>query len=260
MIFIKHLILIILSFFFRGLGDNGAVPMYHSIGDNKLFFTTTPKNFEFQMSYIKQKGYKVISLGQMVCKIKNKEPVGGFVSITFDDGYKDFMLNALPVLEKYKFPATVFVITGKLGESVNLKGSVAGLQMMSAEDIKKISLSNQLIDFMPHTRNHPDISKIDFKDAIEEIETSRRDIENITGKKANIFAYPKGKYTAEIRNHLKNSSDWLGAVTTLSGLVKSNCYSIFDLKRIAIDSKISFNVFKALLSYSIEIYNHLKSH
>jgi len=87
--------------------------MYHSIsgGDNSL--CVTPENFARQMSFLKEKGYTVISMESLVRAVNNgKKFLPRTVVITFDDGFEDNFTRAFPVLAKYDMPATIFLVTG----------------------------------------------------------------------------------------------------------------------------------------------------
>lgn len=85
------------------------VSMYHRIndvvGDRLGELTVSVSNFENQLCYYKEK-YQILKLDEEWTSLKKT----GLV-ITFDDGYADNILNALPLLEKYQIPATIFVTT-----------------------------------------------------------------------------------------------------------------------------------------------------
>lgn len=67
------------------------------------------ENFEEQVRYIKE-NYNVVRFEDDWTCLKDKSIV-----LTFDDGYADNYWNALPILEKYEVPATIFVSSGNLG-------------------------------------------------------------------------------------------------------------------------------------------------
>ncbi|WP_029272136.1 polysaccharide deacetylase family protein [Flavobacterium sp. KJJ] len=85
------------------------VLMYHRVNDikdDKLGqLTVSVKNFENQLRYFKDK-YQILKLNEDWTSLKKS----GLV-ITFDDGYADNIINALPLLEKYQIPATIFITT-----------------------------------------------------------------------------------------------------------------------------------------------------
>jgi len=255
--FFKRLLLALLSLMSPGLGNRGAILMYHSVDRNNLFFTVMPEEFDRQMKYLKDKRYKVIPLSEMIVRLKEGESVAKCVSITFDDGYSDFIKHAFPVLRRYGFPATVFLITGELGKTRSPKGSKTALTIMSESDVRHIGAATELIEFMPHTVSHPDLDAISLEDAKREIDDSRRAVELLTKKPADVLAYPRGRHTAEVVAHLRASGEWLGAVTADTGLVHTGD-SLFLLKRIPVDSATKFSIFKKKLSGAIELYEKAK--
>src|SRR5215216_6272701 len=95
--------------------------MYHAVSQssenpNKIF--TSPILFEAQMRYLRRRNLRGVSIREL----RRAERMGntnGLVGITFDDGYEDFLQNAVPVLERFGFSATVFMVAGMLGEENN---------------------------------------------------------------------------------------------------------------------------------------------
>jgi peptidoglycan/xylan/chitin deacetylase (PgdA/CDA1 family) len=92
--------------------------MYHSVAqDDKARFIEprnriAPRLFERQMAYLRE-ARRVVSLSRLVDEIAAGEsPPAGTVCITFDDGYRDNLTVAAPLLEKYRLPATLFLVTG----------------------------------------------------------------------------------------------------------------------------------------------------
>jgi peptidoglycan/xylan/chitin deacetylase (PgdA/CDA1 family) len=87
---------------------------YHRVGvhgENYGGASISIEHFRKQIAYIK-KHYKVKSLHQVINHIRNNSDRGkDFVTITFDDGYRDIYTNAYPVLKKYCIPATIFLIS-----------------------------------------------------------------------------------------------------------------------------------------------------
>lgn len=251
MLLIKRLILIIFSFFFPGLGKKGCILMYHSVGESSHFVTVRLSEFERQMKYLKDKMHKVVPLKELCRRMAAGESIAGLVAITFDDGYEDNFKNAFPILKKYGFPATIFLITGKL--SVGQEES--GLPLLEKDQILEMQRSG-LIDFMPHTRTHEKLHRMSFEEAVENIEGSREDVVSLLGTDADILAYPRGRYTPELVRHLKESR-WMAAVTSETGLVRAGD-DPYRLKRIPVDAGTPFTVFKAKLSRGIDFFQKLK--
>ena len=84
--------------------------MYHSIVDyqqDPFNITIRPKRFEQHMRWLHRRGRRCTSVGELVEAWRNNT-ASGMVGLSFDDGYADFIDNALPVLRRYGFSATLF--------------------------------------------------------------------------------------------------------------------------------------------------------
>ncbi|HBG78598.1 MAG TPA: hypothetical protein DDW84_07135 [Phycisphaerales bacterium] len=94
-----------------------VILLYHRIADEPMDYQllcTSPENFESHLKTLSQ-NYRVIRLAELLDEIKNNRFVPNTIALTFDDGYADNFTNALPLLEKYKIPATIFVTSGMVG-------------------------------------------------------------------------------------------------------------------------------------------------
>ena len=103
---------------------NGAILTYHRIlpdekikDDLDVGLAVPASNFEKQIKLLKAK-YDIVSIDELINNLKLKKKEKFLLSITFDDGYKDNLNFALPVLEHYKIPATIYIITRFLDTEV----------------------------------------------------------------------------------------------------------------------------------------------
>src|SRR5919199_415367 len=92
--------------------------MYHSIatlvsGPHTL--CVPPALFEAQMLYLKRRNLRGVSMRELQ-QAMSIGSTRGLIGLTFDDGYEDFLHNAVPVLERLGFSATVFLVAGMLGK------------------------------------------------------------------------------------------------------------------------------------------------
>ncbi len=214
--------------------------MYHSVGDNGLFFTTGFNDFKRQLSYLNEKKINVISLFQLFEYLENKKEIPKkTIVLTFDDGYEDNYTNVFPILKKYNFPAAIFLTVGIVGAEKDKHG----LKMLDWEQIKKMNDSG-LIDFEPHTVSHQKLSKIDLVDAEKEILESKKIIEEKLNKKCAFFAYPFGNYNEKIIGIAKNNFK-LGL--TVKGGRADLSSDLCEIKRNSIDSATTFNQFKYII-------------
>lgn len=78
---------------------------------NGFYPETSTRDFEKQIVHL-AKNYKIISLDEIVHRIKNRRSLRSCVAITFDDGFRDNYEIAYPILKKYNVPATIFLTTG----------------------------------------------------------------------------------------------------------------------------------------------------
>lgn len=240
--------------FSHGIFLNKAVIlMYHSVGNNGVFFTVDASEFQKQMDYLSENGYSVISLSELIKDLNNGTKVPKKCAVlTFDDGYQDNYENAFPILRKHGFPATIFVATGFIGKTMNNSYNEP-LPMLTWDQIKEMHGSG-IIEFEPHTASHKKLPGLSREEAVWEVGESKRRIEEQLKKKCRVFAYPYGSYEKRIQNILGNQG-FCGAVTTSEGLVSRKKRQLFALPRNSIDSSVNLVGFRAKLSNSIVVYN-----
>lgn len=252
--FIKTIIFYLLNLVFcRGLFlKNPVILMYHSVGDNEVFFTVKTEEFAKQMDYLSKNNYNVVPLSALLDKSKTR---GKTVVLTFDDGYGDNYKNVFPVLKKHGFPATIFLATGFIGSNMNNSYNKP-LDMLSWDQIKEMHNSG-IIDFEPHTKNHKNFANIPTGESSNEVGLSKSDIESNLGKRCGFFAYPHGEYNDKIKEVLKNFG-FSGAVCTKEGFFRKGD-DLFSLRRNSIDRTVNMEVFKGKLGYSNIVYQLFKN-
>ncbi len=218
------------------LHRRAAILMYHSIGNAPMFFVVHEKEFTWQMAYLYQKQYRVISLIELIHLIATGEKIPRkTVILSFDDGYEDTYSAVFPILKRYGFPATIFVTTGWVGDK-NLAIGRDGIRfpMLDTRQIHEM-YSSGLISFAPHTSTHPRLSRSAPDGARREILGSKVALEKIISG-ASVFAYPYGDYDAYSLGIVREVFD--AAVTVRQGLVSSGD-SLWELPRQSVDSLVT---------------------
>ena len=188
--------------------------MYHSISDDFLFddysqMTTPLPLFEAQMAFLYENNYHIISSNQMVdILILKKSFPNKTVVLTFDDGFKD-NLKVLPVLEKYRFPATIFVTTSYIEK---------GAPYLSYKEIKFLT-DSKLFTVGSHTLSHRVLRKLSDAELKREIMVSKKVLENIVLKPVSLFAYPFGSYGAYDKRAIRflKQAGYKAAFSTIAG-------------------------------------------
>lgn len=247
------LALFAVSFYFFYMKPRRVTPilMYHAIGgDKSSTLHVTPGNFSRQMKFLRDNGYSVISLDDLVDGIKSgKQFVPKTVAITFDDGFEDNYLYAFPVLAKYDMPVIIFLITGYAGER---EGYVSWDQV-------RLMMDND-IDFGGHTRNNVYLPALqDTRRLWEEVKGCREDIKDHTGKEAEYFCYPTGGFNEKVKTAVKNAG-YKGACTTNRGFDRRN-RDVYELNRVKVtnsDTTRPFH-FRAKLSGYYNVFRGLRS-
>ncbi len=226
--------------------DRASILMYHSISGQKDHFSAiSPEVFNQQMAYLAATKRAVISLTELVRRLRTREPLGGPTVLTFDDGYRDNYTTVFPLLKQYNFPATIFVTTNLIGNP----------GYCSAEELREMHNSG-LIALEPHTLSHPRLTKLPRVDAEREIRESQRVLQEILGATPALFAYPYGDFSGETVG-LAREVGFAGAVTVAEGTVGSDT-DPFLLPRNAIDRSTTFSQFRGKVSRAIDRYASLK--
>jgi peptidoglycan/xylan/chitin deacetylase (PgdA/CDA1 family) len=217
---------------------------------NDSFYTVLPDEFARQMDYLRKK-YKILSLTEIVefAEGKRNLPMKS-VAITFDDGYYDNYLLAYPYFREHNVPATIFVCTSRVGESIPLDG--IPLKALGWNEIIEMSRDNIVIG--AHTVNHPDLCKLSIDQARQEIQEAKTQIEQRIGKKVDYFSYPSGRYNKQIIG-LVRLLGFKGAVGG-EGLVHRGSET-YLLNRVQVDSSIPFIMFKVRLSRALAWYRKI---
>lgn len=93
------------------------IPMYHHVSPEPGLVTCSPSTFREQMRRIAEAGFRSLHADEALAALKGETPIPKkSVLITFDDGFLDNWVHAYPILAEFGLTATVFVITGRIGD------------------------------------------------------------------------------------------------------------------------------------------------
>ncbi len=220
------------------LQPNIIVLNYHKIDNKNISLSVLPQDFDKQMAYLKNNNYHVITPDDLYESLEhNKKLPVNPVLITFDDGYEDNYRNAYPILKKYGFSATIFVITDFLNKYPNY------LTWEQCKDLKK-----QGFYIESHTVNHKSLTSLSNKQIKNEIVESKKALDERLQQNTHYFAYPTGTYNLYIAKMIKNAG-YRAAFSIKYGTVTSDS-NIFALERIPIfHTADTFKSFYRRLNY-----------
>lgn len=180
-----------------------SVPIltYHSIDESGSVISTHPSVFRRQMQHLKDAGYRTITLGEMAERGKNLVSHSEkTVVLTFDDGFRNFYTDAVPILLRHGFRATVFLVTSFCGRHNDWAGNPADLPRSELLDWSEIcELDANGIEFGSHTRTHPDLTRLSVEEMTSEMLDSKAEISDRLGREVSTFAYPYGRINSEAR-------------------------------------------------------------
>lgn len=202
--------------------------MYHSISNADGPTSIAPTIFRDQMQAIADAGVPVITLDDLVeARAGRAQLPPQSIIITFDDGFRDFVDNALPTLERLKFPVINFLPTGCIGGYESWAGSNDPARPLMGWD-EVVELSAAGVQFGSHTISHPDLNALNSIDLFDEVMQSKKDLEARLDKPVDHFAPPYGVADHLVRTTVERI--YKTSVGTIFGRGSLEC-DIVDLPR-----------------------------
>lgn len=194
---------------------------YHSISERNSPLNISPGLFKEQMEWLGRNA-RVAPLREVVVALAEHRPLPErTVVLTFDDGFRDFYTSAAPLLRRLALRATVFVPTGYCGKTSKWTGQPQWVAEQALLDWGQIiELARDGFDFGAHSISHPDLTALSREEAENEIAGSKAQIEERTGQKVGMFAYPYGRWSRSVRDIV--SRHYEGACSTGAGVVEAN--------------------------------------
>ena len=218
-------------------GMSVPVLMYHSISYEKGNAICLPVEvFEKQLKYLKDNGYYTVTLTDLYKYLIKDTPIPKkSVVLTFDDGYENNYTEMFPVLKKYNFKATIFVITSNIDKDPK---SMTSNQLLEMEKYG--------VDIESHTVNHENLKELPKANQLETLIKSKKDLEKILNKQINFFAYPFGGYNKSAIEAVKEAGYTMAFTTNGRWSSKNN--GMLSLDRVYISSFHDIEVFKDRIS------------
>jgi peptidoglycan/xylan/chitin deacetylase (PgdA/CDA1 family) len=183
---------------FQSLPPSVPILMYHSVSDDPggrrgAPLTVTPRRFAEHIEYLSTEGFTSHSVRELVAALDGRGRLGPKpVILTFDDAYSDFHPNALPVLSRHGFSATVYVTTAYIGSETNpLTGDRKHHRpTLTAAQLSELDAAG--IECGAHSHTHPQLDDVPAARLREEVRQPKEVLENCLQTPVLTFAYPYG--------------------------------------------------------------------
>jgi peptidoglycan/xylan/chitin deacetylase (PgdA/CDA1 family) len=213
------------------MAEKLTILMYHKIeplhaGAQVPGHYVDPATFRKQMAVLRRFGYRSVRLADAVTQPLPKRPV----VISFDDGYRNFQTNALPVLKEYGFGSTVFLVSEQIGGDNRwdvLEGDVSE-SLMNQEEIA--ACIREGVEFGSHSSSHARLTQVDQSLAWSEISDSKSSLEAKFRIPITTFCYPYGAQNEQTRRMVEKAG-YVCACSTDKGINDSTT-DRFALRRI----------------------------
>ncbi len=232
------------SFYLAGT----PILVYHQVTSDTMLthsaYIMPVSQFERQMRYLHDSGYRCITLMEYLRSLSS----GSFSQekkfvLTFDDGYENFLTVAYPVLRRYGFTATVFLVANYIGE-LNCWDKGMKVPLLSRDQIRE--LRDAGISFGSHTSTHPHLPDLSSEQTRDELVRSKKRLEAALDQEIPFLAYPYGESNSSIWK-MASEAGYIGACGVITG--KSGRYNLWRRPCESTDSLLFFG-FKLKIWYS----------
>lgn len=180
-------------------GVQVPILLYHRFGPTVVDgMTVTTAVFESHLAFLRDNGYTVIPLRQLIEYYlrKGPPPPAQAVVIVADDAHKSVYTDMYPLIRKYHIPVTLFIYPSAISNA-----SYA----MTWDQLRELKKSG-LFDFQSHTYWHPNFKKdkkklppSEYERAVEmQLRKSKERLEKELGVKVDMLAWPFGLYDEEL--------------------------------------------------------------
>jgi peptidoglycan/xylan/chitin deacetylase (PgdA/CDA1 family) len=178
------------------------VLMYHRVvdrvdGPDPWHLQISAAHFAAQLAYLHRRGYQAVALDDVPAVLGGTSPWKKPVAISFDDGYLDTYTHAFPLLKKYRFTATVMLVSQHIGgHNAWDSERVNPVPLLAEREIRELARAG--IHFGAHGATHAALTELTGLEARRELERSKAAVAALVGHEITTLAYPFGQSNAEI--------------------------------------------------------------
>lgn len=211
--------------------------MYHQVdappprGTPMRGLVVAPHTFAWQMRMLRLLGFRGVSMHELMPYLEGRRQ-GRVAGITFDDGYRNNLEHALPILQAHGFTATCYAVSGLTGadNAWDRCQGVPSKPLMTGDELRQWVRSGMEIG--AHTRDHLDLTQLDPAQARSQIAGSKADLEGLIDAPVSHFCYPYGRFRAE-HAQLAREAGFASATTVNRGRAVPGS-DLFTLPRVLV--------------------------
>ncbi|MBC9725143.1 polysaccharide deacetylase family protein [Streptomyces sp. TRM68367] len=167
--------------------------MYHSVGDcsdDPYRIAVSPHRLDRQLRWLRRQGLRGVGVRELLAA-RARGAGQDLVGLTFDDGYADFVVHALPLLRRHGCGATLFVLPGRLGGDNTWDPLGPRRPLLSADGIRHAAAEG--VEIGSHGLTHVDLTQADDALLHAEVRDSGALLSEVTGAHVHGFCYPYGR-------------------------------------------------------------------
>ena len=221
-----------------GYKNNCRVLLYHSVGESDcrndtMGLSVSEDVFYMQMKYLRDNKFFLMSLPELVDRIKNNVLFPDkSIAITFDDGYRSILTKAFPILKSFGFSATAFINVYFTEKRVAGDFYWERWDTLSWDEVAELHKDGLLIG--SHALSHRRLGELSIKELEHEISISRDRIESRIKERIDAFSYPHGSFNKTVKDVLRRNK-FTSSCASIQGCVSLKS-DIFALRRTEITS------------------------
>lgn len=197
--------------------------MYHRVPDSKIESQhqtyVTKNSFVSHLQFLRTMGFQSLTFSDLADFWHGRRDLSTFpkrpIVLTFDDGYRDNLTNALPILKEFGFRAVIYLLGDNSLDRNNWDGPSERSMLMSKEERQELVRSG-VFEVGSHAYDHIDLSKLTAEEASQQLRKSKAALEQEFGAPIISVAYPFGKTNGKVIEIAKDSG-YEFAVGTDSG-------------------------------------------
>jgi peptidoglycan/xylan/chitin deacetylase (PgdA/CDA1 family) len=216
------------------------VLMYHLVSDEvpRSFagYTVTPSQFAAQVRALTRLGVSSISPEDLRDAQQHGRPLPPRpVVITFDDGFRDCLRHAAPLLHEAGLRATMYVVAGLLGKTSRWLApeGLQNLPLVSSHEARELEQAGVVCQ--SHSFSHPRLAELSNADIARELSLSRRVLEDELGHPVRHLAYPHGSYDGRVTAEAREAGYLTGYTTRPGKAVSAD--DVLAVPRVKVDGR-----------------------